>query len=598
MSAPRSWPTEAASIAAANRTAASALISGLVAGGVRHVVASPGSRSTPLVLACHEAEQRGELTLHTVLDERSAGFYALGLARGSGAPAALVATSGSAGAHYHPAVIEASESGVPLVILTADRPPELQYSGAPQTIDQRRLFGTFVRAALDLPVPDVALGARPYLAFAARALLAARGSNPGPVQLDVPFREPLWSAELPELAPAPGVTLHLACAQLDPASVRALADQLGAERRGVIVSCAAETPATAAVELAARLGWPVLAEGGSGLRFGAHDRGPVITRYDAILRSAVLEQELAPRLVLLTGRAPCSKTLARWLERRAAGRVIAIGPSHADPSHLASAVVSADPAAVLAQLAAAVPAGGRSGDWLELWRGAEQRATEVLDRPLPFSWEGGVASQVAAHAPDGCAIHAGNGMPVRDLDAFVSGGARDVRVFVSRGANGIDGTVSTAIGEAIGSGRKLILVLGDLAALHDLSGLRLLAELSAPVVVVVVDNGGGGIFSFLPIAEHPTAFERHFLTPQAASFPQLARALGIRSFAVATPEALDGALSEALGAAGPALIHVPIDRDANVAEHKRRWAEVARSLDQWAAAPLEDTRRPQWTSAG
>jgi 2-succinyl-5-enolpyruvyl-6-hydroxy-3-cyclohexene-1-carboxylate synthase len=588
--------------AIANSRAGAALAHALVLGGVKHAVISPGSRSTPLVLALHEIAKQGRLELHVVLDERSAAFFALGLARGSRSPVMIVATSGSAGAHHLPAVIEASESLAPLIVITADRPPELQGVGAPQTIDQSRLFGVHVRASIDLAVPHESIDPRSYSHAGARAILFACGPHPGPVHLNLPLREPLWSPETEPTFDSAPISSRRGRLTLHEADLLSLATELANASNGLI-TCGPmdEGPAfsSAISEIAAVLGWPILAEVGSQLRFGAHDRSSLIVHYDALLRSRAIAERLTPEIVLRFGRASCSRTLAEWLEKTGKNRVIAVdcGP-HADPSHLAKELISSDPTELARSIAGLLRGRTpRDRSWLTRWREADRRASLILDRPASMLWEGSVAKEIAAIVPHGVAIHAGNGMAVRDLDAFAAPSKRTIRVFTSRGANGIDGTVSTAIGESVGAGSPLVVVLGDLAALHDLSGLRLLAEKPAPVAIVVLDNGGGGIFEFLPIASHASAFEPCFLTPQRTDLLRVAAAFGLESSRAESLSELSQAILRGVESRRPALIQVPIDRAQNVALHKERWSEVAAALDTWAAeAPHREARSSSWTS--
>ncbi|MCC7383610.1 MAG: 2-succinyl-5-enolpyruvyl-6-hydroxy-3-cyclohexene-1-carboxylic-acid synthase [Deltaproteobacteria bacterium] len=590
-----------------NQRAARELIGNLVRGGARHAVISPGSRSTPLVLALHHLERAGRVQLHTVLDERSAAFFALGLARASAAPAILISTSGTAGAHYLPAMIEAAQSGVPLLAVTADRPGELQGVGAAQTVPQTRFFDPHVRASIELVAPAEGVPLATFSSAAARALVAACSAPRGPVHLNVPFREPLWidGADPGEPTPERVVTVHTATRRLDAEARATLAVELGGVERGAFVVGPQDEPALIRplVTLARRLGWPILADAASQLRFGPHDRSALVTRYDAILRAERAAQRLAPDLIVRLGRTPCSRPLLEWLDRFAADRVIAVEPAGGlcDPTHLARMIVAADAVPLLQDLAAELGAGeAPSRPWLAEWLEAERIAGEIHSRGTPSLWEGAIARRLSQVLPDGAAVHLGNGMPIRDFDAFAPPRAALLRTFVSRGANGIDGTVSTATGEAIARGGPLVLVAGDLTTLHDLSGLRLAADLDAPLVIIAVDNGGGGIFDFLPIAAHRTAYQRHFLTPQAADLEAIAAALGLTAVEADSEEALAIALERALSRGGPSLIRVPVDRETNVAVHRQCWADTAAALDGWAESTSRrrQERREEWALRG
>ncbi|MFO0723289.1 MAG: 2-succinyl-5-enolpyruvyl-6-hydroxy-3-cyclohexene-1-carboxylic-acid synthase [Myxococcota bacterium] len=592
-------------LAIANRDAAQAIVDGLLAGGVTQAVLSPGSRSTPLVLALARAEARGALRLHTILDERAAAFFALGLARSSGTPVAILATSGSAGAHFYPAIIEAHESRVPLVVLTADRPSELREAGAPQTTDQRRLFGVHVAFSADLPVPEPGLAGRIFAAITARALSAARGAAPGPVHLNVPFREPLWTPEV-EAVPLPprlSPELMLGRPTLDGRARGELLDLLLRSPRGVfVVGPTPQNPRDAELgealrDVARALSWPVLADAATSAR-SLPDTRELILRSDAILRSTKLGKRLSPELVVRIGRAPSSRAVGSWLGREAAHKAVLLDPAGAaaDPEHTLGLVVAADPTSTLRAIAEELGAMPHAADpeakaWLEAWKQAEARVDLELSRlDDDVLWEGAIPSLVRAALPEGGLIHLGNGMPIRDFDGFEPRQKQRRVAMASRGVNGIDGTLATAVGELIGAGgdRPLVAVIGDLTALHDLSGLRLAAEQRVPLVALVIDNGGGGIFDFLPVSQHPTAFGPHFLTPQSANIPAIAEALGLRSRTAATRAELAAALEAAIADGGPSLVCATVDRTVSVARHKKLWSDVERALDQLAQ---EEPRR-------
>ncbi len=553
------------SVAALNLAAAAALIDGLAAAGVRDVVFSPGSRSTPLVLA---ADAREALRTWPVLDERVGGFFALGLARASGLPVALVCTSGSAGAHYLPAALEADRSGVPLVLVTADRPPELHDCGANQTVDQRGLLGGVGRLARDLGAPDAA-ALDGWFAAGRRAAERAGDAPAGPAHLNVAFREPLWAPDAAIPPPRVAGRRLVASPAPDPGLVDALADRLGAAGRGV-VHCgagAADRPevAAAVVALARHLGWPVLAEVASGLRVGAHDPSPVVAHADGLLGGAVP----APDLVLRLGAVSPSRRVAAWLARASATVLVAADGQRRDPDHRAETLVVAPPAPLLEALARRLPA---SAGWLSAWRAADDAAAATVagaDAP----WEGALARAVVAAMPDGAALHLGNSLPVRDADAFAARRAGDVRVFVSRGVSGIDGALATAAGEAVGAGRPTWALVGDLTCLHDLGGLLFVGQLRPDLTVVVVDNGGGGIFGVLPIAQHSGAFERCFLTPQQFDLKALCAGCGVDYRRADDLDALRAALAPG---PGPRLIHVPVDRAASAAARAEVNAALAR----------------------
>lgn len=536
----------------ANATAAAALMAGLEANGVRRLVFSPGSRSTALVLAAEAA-----LETWPVLDERVAGFVALGLAKASGAPVALLCTSGSAAAHWLPAVIEAWQAHVPLVLLTADRPPELFGCGAAQTIDQRRIFGAFVTESRDLPTPDAAVDPRVFALAGARAAVATR-----PVHLNLPFREPLWQ---PHERAHPTATARIAPAEPatpSPAAIDALVDRVRGVERGVIYCGPRAGVSAAAVDrLAAALGWPALCEAASGARFGPGDPTTRITAYEGLVGGFE-----APGCVLQLGQAPHSRAVNAWLGAAPTIAVDAAGELQ-DPRLAVDLLIAADPGRVVEALTLRLP--GRETAWRAAWIAAEAAARRRIDDACEAgAWEGRLARAVAeASAPNLCVA---SSMPFRDLDAFAPPSARALRVFASRGANGIDGTVATALG--IAQAGPTTALLGDLALLHDAGGLLTLARHPADLTLVVPDNAGGGIFARLPIAAHPTALERCFLTPQPVDLAALAAAAGVRYQRLDASDEWAAAVDAAARRPGVDLLHVPIDR----AESMARRAEALR----------------------
>ncbi len=552
-----------------NARAGAALVSALATRGVTDVVLSPGSRNTPLVLAA-SAETR--IRTHVVLDERAAAFVALGLSRASGRPVALACTSGSAGAHYLPALVEADRAGVPLVVLTADRPPELHGCGAQQTVDQRRYFGAFVRASRDLcaPLPDAA-----WAMAAATALDTATRAPAGPVHLNIAYREPVWDETATAPAPLP-IELARGRRRLDEAALAALADHLTPpEARRGLVFCGTDACQDAAPihALARRLGWPLLAGAASGARFGAAP-GDVVWAYDALVRGGAP----TPEVVLQFGRAPVSKPVGGWLaDVPRTVRVDVSGVRH-DPGHGGGWLVEVDPSQLALDLVPHLPPLADAG-WRARWAQAQQIAAMVVASQDEVLWEGAVARALTAELPDGHALHVASSMPFRDVDAFVPSSSRALRVFSSRGANGIDGTLATAAGEALAAG-PLALLVGDLAFLHDVGGLLAAAELGADLTVVVVDNGGGGIFEHLPVAAHAAAFERCFLTPQRARLADLCAAVGASHARVDSVGALRDALSSALRRPRLDVVQVVVDRARNVALHHETNAAVKAALDE------------------
>jgi 2-succinyl-5-enolpyruvyl-6-hydroxy-3-cyclohexene-1-carboxylate synthase len=548
-----------------------------VRAGVTEVVVAPGSRSTPLALAL--AAQPG-LRLHVHHDERSASFLALGLGLATGRPAVLVCTSGTAAANFHPAVVEAHQGEVPLIVCTADRPPELRDVGAPQTIDQDRLYTTSGRWFHDPGVPDEAMRGV-WRSIASRAVADASSPRAGPVHLNLPFRDPLVG-EPGALPPARvgAWTRSLVGAPTLPAS---MLDDLAVavdQPRCVIVAGGGAGDAAAVHGLAAAAGWPVLADPRSGCR------GPqpyVVGAFDALLRHAGFAADHAPTVVLRLGAPPASKVLAQWVAASGAVEVhVQTTSTWVDPDHSTSVRVVADPGQVCAELATRVR-GATGTPWASRWARAEQRAQAAIDDVLtahPEPTEPFVARATLAALPDGATLVVSSSMPVRDVEWF-GAPRRGVRVLANRGANGIDGVVSTAAGVALAGGPTALLV-GDIALLHDTNGLLGLADRGVDLMIVCVDNRGGGIFSFLPQARAvPTErFEQLFGTPHDVDLVALAAAHGVGTEVVDVAADIGPAVTKSIAAGGTRLVLVRTDRAANVAVHDELNTAVAAALDR------------------
>jgi 2-succinyl-5-enolpyruvyl-6-hydroxy-3-cyclohexene-1-carboxylate synthase len=540
--------------------------------GVRTCVISPGSRSTPLVLAL-AADSR--LELPTIIDERAAAFYALGIARATGEPAALVCTSGSAAAHYLPALVEAHASGIPLLAITADRPAELLQCGANQTIDQVGLFGSFVRGAFDLGAPvGSAIALRALRRKLVQAVTLARGPHAGPVHIEVPLRKPLEPAApstddervlaklVAELRRTP-VTVAVPRLVADTGALEALAAAIAAEPRGLIVAGAlpAQFPRGALFALAAKTGYPLLAEAGSQLRFGPRPaQVAAIAHFDLILAAPSLAGAQPPQLVLQLGAEPVGTGWAAAQPLLAgATRYVLAAQGWRDPDSSARSVIIGDLASSLAQVADRVPARA-SSDFAATWRSADARAHEALARAIashPRS-EVAVMQAVLDAAPANTIVQIGNSLPIRVVD-HVRGGGAPRTVITQRGASGIDGLIASAAG-ATRSGAPVALVLGDVSFAHDLGGLLVARTAAAPLAIIVVDNDGGRIFSGLPVARANSAgaFEQHFLTAPAIDPAAVAAALGVRAITAASPAAIADVLASALATPGPTVIHAPV----------------------------------------
>lgn len=587
---------------------ASLLIEELVRLGLRHVCISPGSRSTPLTIA---AARHPQLQAHLVYDERAAGFMALGLGRATGQPAALICTSGSALANYFPAVVEAAQDEVPLLILSADRPPELQQSGANQTIDQPGLFGDYTRWRFALPCPEPDIDPRFVLSTADQAVYRSLSPLAGPVHLNLPFREPLvladspadlrtyvpWQAHLQDwLADTAPYTQYPPLQIQPPAAwLEAVAVHLQDAQRGLLLIGRLKSPAeqAAARELAEALNWPVYADLLSGLRLQP-DFAQRLLHFEELLEHPLLQR---PDCLLQIGGGFVPNSVQRYLDRISAPaqtsaaaqeRIVQIqlisGPARQDPGHRIRRRLEGQLPQLCQALQALLPQAGQGAPtaWLQQLQQLDQTAGQALSDQLALQKEvlnePGVARTLQASLPPEQVIFVGNSMPVRELGRFaLPGPAR--QVYANRGASGIDGNLATAIGLLAGLQQPGCLLCGDLTLLHDLSALQLLAQLRHPLTLLVVNNQGGGIFHFLPIAQlapFADVFEPWFGTPHTLSFDKAAALFGLDYHAPADADSLQQLLSTP--ATASRLIEVQTDRQQNARLHQSLRSAVRQAL--------------------
>jgi 2-succinyl-5-enolpyruvyl-6-hydroxy-3-cyclohexene-1-carboxylate synthase len=550
----------------------------LIRCGLAEVVLAPGSRSTPLAMAFYEAARQRRLRLHVRIDERSASFTALGLAKASRLPVAVLCTSGTAAANFHPAVIEADESSVPLVVLTADRPAELRGIGANQAIDQIKLYGAAVRWFCEAGVPEVRPGAARYwrsLACQAWAHAAGRvgglHQGSGPVHLNLPFREPLvpdrddeWPEPLdgrPE--GRPWTVFHDR-----PATGGEL--ELPWTERGVMVCGDGDYDARTLVELAGRAGWPVLAEPSSGARLGPG----ALSAYQYLLATPEFVRAHQPDLIVSAGRPGLSRPQLAFLKNGSARRhvVLTQGPGRwADPQRAATDVATA------LRLTGTPDGAGSQQGWLEGWQRADEAARRAVDAVLDEDeslTEPRLARDLATALPDGALLWCGSSQPVRDIDCALPPRA-DLRVLASRGTSGIDGTTSSAIGAALAHGGPAVAVIGDLTFLHDAAGLALGPDEPRPdLCLVVVNNDGGGIFSALEQAAFPGPFERLFGTPHGTGLNHLAAAFGLPYQRLEQP----GDLAKALQGTGLRVVEAQTSRAGGTELRARLRAAAAAAV--------------------
>ncbi|GAA0974429.1 2-succinyl-5-enolpyruvyl-6-hydroxy-3-cyclohexene- 1-carboxylic-acid synthase [Acrocarpospora macrocephala] len=528
------------------------LVDELIRCGLTEVVLAPGSRSAPLALAAH-ADSR--LRLHVRIDERSAAFLALGLAKRAEKPVVLICTSGTAAANFFPAVIEAHESGVPLLVLTADRPPELRGTGANQTIDQVKLFGSSVRWFAEVGVPEERPGQVAYWrSLACRAYQRAAGPmDPGPVHLNLAFREPLipdgdsaWCESLDGDANGPWIRSRVA-----PPSA---ALHISPTRRGVLVVGDGASNVRRYVAAAGMAGWPVLSEPSGNGRYGDH----AVSTYHFLLGNQAFAEAHAPDVVVTLGRPGLSRPLLSWLKRAQEHIVVAQDLTRwPDPTRSATQVAQA----------VEIPVTAGDDDWLNSWRHADLTARDAIDQVLDSAGmsEPRTARDLGALLPNGAQLFCGSSLPIRDLD-WAMRPRRGLRLMACRGASGIDGVVSAAIGAALAHNGPSYALVGDLTFLHDQNGLILGPREPRPdLCLVVANNDGGGIFSMLPQAGLGAPFERVFGTPHGVDLGYLAAATGTPYTRVEEPDEL----SRAIKGDGLRIVEVRTDRAASVAVRGR-----------------------------
>ena len=570
------------------------LVDELAAAGVDTVCVSPGSRSTPLTVAF---ARHDDVEVLSHLDERSAAYFALGRGRRTGRVTPLVCTSGTAAANYHPAVIEASQSRVPVLVLTADRPPEIRDSGANQTIDQEKLYGDAVRWYRDVAEPEATpRKLRSLRTTAARAVAKATGTPAGPVHLNFPFRKPLEptpvDGDVPDDLPDPAVEgrdgpfvdATAGVPELDDDRLRDLASSLSAPR-GLLVVGPSDSPGVdpeAVAALAHATGFPVLADPLSGVRYGGVVRTtPVVGGYDGYLGDRVREAWPDPDVVVRTGASPTSKPLRNYLAAVDADQyVVDPGAGWREAAFTATDLVVADPTRLFARLSRLLTGPG-GDDWRARWVDADAAHAAALDDSEAFC-EGRILSDAVDLAPDPSTLFVSNSMPVRDLDRFGAPTTTSVTALGNRGASGIDGIVSTALGAGSATTDHLTLVTGDLAYYHDMNGLAALERCGVEATVVLLNNDGGGIFHILPIEAYEPPFTSQFVTPHGLDFEPTSDLYDL-SFARiegGDREAFRAAYAEATAAAGSHVIEVRTDAEASHEVRDRlRERAIERVLD-------------------
>ena len=545
--------------------------------GVAHAVVSPGSRSTPMAIAL---ASNSKIALHVFHDERSASFAALGIGLQSGTPAVLLCTSGTAAAQFFAAVIEANYAHVPLLVCTADRPPELQGVGAPQTINQTNLYGTFVRKFIDVGLADDAKSSK-WRTIARDAFSATVGVNRGPCHVNLPFREPLVgvAGSLPVADSHSPVRMSADVATASERKKLSLA--LRAERGIIIAGNGIDQPRFI-LELAAKLKWPVVADPRSNCRVAPESsHGAMVSSCaDVVLRHQPSAESLKPTVVLRIGDPPVSKVVNQWLAQCGAEQIaVTQQPSLVDPDKVVTTHIVGSFNELFMEMSRGADSRSET-EWIGAWKRCEKNARTALDEELSRQTqltEPLCAVTVSEAIAAGTNLVVSSSMPVRDLEWFAP--PRDgVRVFSNRGVNGIDGVVSTAVGVALSSKSPTALLIGDIAMLHDSNGLLNLIRRDAQLKIIVIDNEGGGIFSFLPQAQamEGDQFEQLFGTPHSVDFAALAKTHGIAFTWVSTAQEL----RRELGNPATSMIGVRTDRGKNVDDHNALYSAVAAALSK------------------
>ncbi|WP_017756201.1 2-succinyl-5-enolpyruvyl-6-hydroxy-3-cyclohexene-1-carboxylic-acid synthase [Calidifontibacillus oryziterrae] len=575
-----------------------AFLDELVRSNVKHIVVSPGSRSTPIAMV---AAEHPEIKVWLNVDERSAAFFALGMAKARREPVAIVCTSGTAVANYMPAVVEAKESQVPLIVLTADRPHELRDVGAPQAIDQIHFFGNQVKWFVEMAIPEDTPDLLRYVrTVAARAVSTSIHGPSGPVHLNFPFREPLvphmkdiedealWGIGLEGRKQFVKVTRSIGQIN-DDVELEDLVKSLHNIEKGLIICGPYDRPgfAEAIISLAEQLSYPIIADPLSQLRSGSHSKKLILDSYDAFLRDEYIATQYVPDVVIRFGAMPISKAVLLFLKNNPNIRQIIIDGEGLwrDPTLLTSEIIHADPVVFSRSLTVALAKDNgnsipRSDSmWLSLWISANNMARETL-RTLGYEeehFEGQVVMQLADCLPQHSTLFVGNSMPIRDVDSFFFNNDKNIRVIANRGANGIDGLVSTALGASTAVD-PLVLLIGDLSFYHDLNGLLAAKLHQLNVTIVIVNNDGGGIFSFLPQSDHPKNFELLFGTPLGLDYRHVVQMYGGEFIRLAEWESLQETILQSIAAKGLQVIEVKTDRRENADKHRKIWKQVAHNV--------------------
>jgi len=560
----------------------------LVCSGLRHVVISPGSRSTPLAILCTEHEQLKEWVL---IDERSAAYFALGIAKETNEPVAIVCTSGTAAANYLPAIVEAYYARIPLVVLTADRPHELRDVGASQTINQVQMYGSFVKKSWEMALPEGTEKMFNYVRNrASRVMIEAKGGNPGPVHVNFPIREPLT----PDLSidnlwgeDRKGAynQAYEGEKRLTESQLKGLAQQLE-NKRGVIV-CGPQTDeqlAPAINTLSQKLGVPILADPLSQLRTGQHEQNHLIATYDTIFRSADLRKKLKPDYIIRFGAMPISKSYLFYIETHADTLQVIVEDQQGarEPTNHSSEYLFTKGRYFCEDLLPYIKEKNEHTQWLTSWQKLESIASGELEQTESTELtEGEVVRDMIQSVPKDSILFVANSMPIRDVDTFLLQMEKQVTLHANRGTSGIDGTMSSALGVAAVSKQRVTLIIGDLSFYHDMNGLLAAKHYAIDITILLINNNGGGIFSFLPQATDAKHFEALFGTPLHLDFQHAVSMYSGAYDKVKTQQAFRAAIEKSKDQSGITVIEVETNREENVIWHRELWSKIEKRLHQY-----------------
>ncbi|MEH7085879.1 2-succinyl-5-enolpyruvyl-6-hydroxy-3-cyclohexene-1-carboxylic-acid synthase [Neobacillus drentensis] len=565
-----------------------AIVSELIFTGVTDVVVSPGSRSTPMAMIMAE---HPDLNVHIHVDERSAAFFALGIAKSLNKPVAILCTSGTAAANYFPAIVEARYARVPLIVLTADRPHELREVGAPQAIDQIHLYGKHVKWFSEMALPEKSDEIIRYArTICARAVAIAKSAPSGPVHLNFPFREPLvpkLDDELFQLHERPNGYVKVSTGDLTMAEeeYKEIAEKLSKTTRGIIVcgTIVDDIFPEAVTRLAEKLKFPIIADPLSQLRSGKHSLDNIIEAYDTFLRNDDAKVFLKPDVILRFGAMPISKALTIFIKENgdAEQYVIDGGGGWRDPALLSTNMIFCNES-LFCEKIETYTVEKSSADFLTAWKRVNQlsKDTMISLSDITDLSEGRLFYQLAEMLPEGAALFVGNSMPIRDLDSFFLSNHKTIKVMANRGANGIDGTVSTALGAALNSS-SLYLVLGDLTFFHDLNGLIAAKLYNININIILINNNGGGIFSFLPQSEHPKNFELLFGTPLGIDFEHAVKMFNGNYIKIKDWDHFGVEMRKSINSTGINVFELETNRERNRDEHREFWGYVSREISNF-----------------